>query len=72
MGPNVALIPRSDALSIEPELELTALFLWRLSVPLKSKVLTSGCSLLVKRFEEESREANYLCIVTGQNLQITL
>lgn len=62
-GLNVALISRSDALTIYCELEQTANFLWRFNVPLKPGVLTGGCCLLVKRFEK-SREANHVCIVT--------
>ena len=37
-------------------------------VPLRPKVLTDGCCLRVKRFEQESIEANHLYIVTTSNL----
>ena len=45
LDPNVLLVSRLDALSVEPEFQETVIFLSRLYVPLRLKVLTGGCSL---------------------------
>lgn len=69
----VALVLRADALSIEPEFEQTAIFFyfWKLYVPLKPRVLTGGCGLLVNTFSKGSREANHLHTLTKSNLRQT-
>ena len=45
LGPYLDLIPRSDAPSIYPKLGKAMVFLWRLYVPPRPKVLRNGCCI---------------------------
>lgn len=61
-GSNVALVLRLGAPNIKPEFEQTELFFGD-CVPLRLKVLTDRCYLLMKRPVLGSREENCLYIV---------
>ena len=54
----------SDAITIKPEFQQTAIFLWSRFVPLRLKALASGCCISVRRLEKENKEANHPHIAT--------
>ena len=62
----MVLILVADALNIKTGFQQTVIFPWGPFVPLRLTALASGCYLSVRRFENDSEEANHPYSVTKQ------